>query len=89
MRSQKIFMVTVTALHTGKTVVQVATVQITVNDLLEIGAPEAVLPFEPFLIELDKGFKMIFHTPVIIRRLRISGAINGCGSRHDFSPLEE
>jgi hypothetical protein len=87
--SQKIFMVTVTALRAGKAVVQVAAVQITLNDLLEIGAPETVLPFEPFLIDLDKGFKMIFHTPVIIRRLRISGAINGGGSRHDFSPLEK
>jgi len=36
-RSQKIFMVTIPALHPGKAVVQVATLQVAVNDLLKVG----------------------------------------------------
>jgi hypothetical protein len=40
---QKILMIAIPALHPGKAVVQVAAVQIPVNDLLEIGAVESVL----------------------------------------------
>jgi hypothetical protein len=52
---QKIFMVTIPALHPGKAVVQVATLQVAVNDLLEVGPPKSVPPFEPLLVELSKG----------------------------------
>jgi len=36
---QKIFMVAIPALHPGKAVVQVATIQVPVNNLLEIRPP--------------------------------------------------
>jgi len=47
---QKIFMVTIPALHPGKAVVQVAALQVAVNDLLEVGPPKSVPPFEPLLV---------------------------------------
>jgi hypothetical protein len=78
---QKIFMVAIPALHPGKAVVQVATFQVAGNDLLEVGPPEPVPPFEPLLVNLDEGFQMIFHAPVIIGGLGFPGAVNGGGSR--------
>ena len=41
-KGQKIFMVAIPTLHPGKAVVQVATIQAAVNDLLEVGSPEPV-----------------------------------------------
>ena len=64
--SQKIFMVAIPAHHPGKALVQVATFQVAVNDLLEVRPPEPVPPFEPLLVDLNKSFKMVFHAPVII-----------------------
>jgi len=49
----KIFMLAIPALHAGKAVVEVATVQVAVNDLLEVGLPEPVGPFEAFLVGLN------------------------------------
>ena len=40
---QKIFMVAIPALHPGKAVVQIAAIEISVNDLLDIGSPESLL----------------------------------------------
>ena len=78
-------MAAIFAFHTGKAVVQVATVQVAVNDLLEVGAPEPIRLFEPLLVNLNKGFKMVLHAPVIIRRLRVPGKANGGRSGHDSS----
>jgi hypothetical protein len=64
---QKIFMLAIPALHPGKAVGQVATFQGAVNDLFKVGPPEPVGPFESVLVDLNKGFKMVFHAPVIIR----------------------
>jgi len=83
---QKIFMMAIPALYPGKAVVQAATIQVPVNDFLEVGPPEPVRPFEPLLVDLDKGFKMVLHTPVKIRRLRVPGTVNGGRSGHDSSP---
>ena len=52
----------------AKAVVQVATLQVAVNDLLKVGPPEPVRPFEPLLVDLNQSFKMVLHAPVIIRR---------------------
>ena len=45
-KRQEIFMAAIFAFDAGKAVVRVAAVQIPVNDLLQIGPPEAVLPGE-------------------------------------------
>jgi hypothetical protein len=78
---QKIFMVVIPALHLGKAVVRVAPLQVAVNDLLEVRPPEPVRTFEPLLLDLYKGLKMVLHSPVIIRRFRVPGMVNGGRSR--------
>jgi hypothetical protein len=84
---QEVFMTAIFTFHTGKAVVQIAAIEIAVNDLLQIGPPESVLPGEMLVINPDKGFKIVLYTAVVIRRLRISWAINGGRKGHDFSPL--
>ncbi len=70
-------MMAIPALHPGKAVVQVATVQVAVNNLLKVRPPEPVRLFEPLLENLNKGLKMVLHASVIIRRLRVPGTVNG------------
>ena len=74
-------MVAIPAFHPGKAVVQVPAFQVAGNALLEVGPPEPVPPFEPILVDLNKGFKMVFHAPVISGGLGIPGAVNSGGSR--------
>ena len=45
--------------------------------LQKVGVLLHVRPFEPLLVDLNKGFKMVLHAPVIIRRLRVPGTVNG------------
>ena len=73
---QQVFMATVFSLHAGKSVVRVAAIQIPVNDVFQVGSPEAVLPGVMVVIDLKKGLKMVLHTAVIIRILGVSWAIN-------------
>jgi hypothetical protein len=80
--SQKICMVTIPALHPGKAVVQVTAFPVAGNDLLEIGPSEPVPPCEPILVGLNKGFKMVFHAPVIIGGLGTPGVVNGGRGRY-------
>jgi hypothetical protein len=79
-------MAAILAFHAGKAVVQIAAIQIPVNNLFQIGTPETVLPGEILLIDPDEGFKIVLHTAVVIRRLRISWPINGGRKGHDLSP---
>jgi len=51
-----------------------AAIQIPINNLLDIRPPEAVLPGEMFSIDMNKGFKIILYTAVIIRILRADAA---------------
>ncbi len=73
-------MVAIPALHPGKAVVQVATFQVAVNDLLEVRPSEPARPFEPLPVHLNKGLKMVLYAPVIFRRLRVPGTVNGVRS---------
>jgi len=82
-KGQEVFVTAAFTLHAGKAVMQVAAIEVSINDLFQIVSPETVLPGEMLIIYLDEGFKMIFHAPVIIRRLRITGVINGGGSRQN------
>jgi len=72
---QQVFMAAVFAFHTGKAVLQIAAVEITVNHLFDIGPPESVLLGKMFIIGLDKGFKIILDAVVIIRILRMAWVI--------------
>jgi hypothetical protein len=82
----KIFMAAILAFHTGKAVVQIAAIQIPVNNLLQIGPPESVLPGEMLVIDPDKGLEIVLHAAVVNRRLRISWTINSGRKGHDLSP---
>jgi hypothetical protein len=85
-KRQQIFMAAIFALHTGKAVVQIAAVEITVNDPLKIWPPETILTGEPLVINMNKGFEVVLNAAVIIRILRASGAIDCGRQRHDLSP---
>jgi hypothetical protein len=74
------------AFHVGKAVVQVAAVQVPVDDLPEIGTEESVRPPEPLFVSPDEGFKMILNASIIIGCPRISRPIYGGLGSHDSSP---
>ena len=69
-------MAAVFAFHTGKTVLQIAAIQITKYNIRDIRPPESILPRELFIIALHKGFKIILYTMIIIGILRVAGLIN-------------
>jgi hypothetical protein len=75
-KGKKILVVAVFIFHPGKAIVQIAAIKITVNDLLEIGTEESVGPLKPFLIDLDKGFQMIFNTAIINYPAASSGVLD-------------
>ena len=78
-------MAAVFTFHAGKAVVQITAIEVAVDNLLDIGPPESVLPGEILVIDLDKGLKIVLDAAVVIRILRISWTINGGRSGHDFS----
>ena len=78
---RKVLMVAVSAFPPGKTVTQVAAVQVQVNDLLKIGTKEAVSPLKPFFVPLDEGLKMILHATIIVGCLRMTKPSIGCCAR--------
>ena len=59
-------MATVFTFHAGKAVVQITAIEIAIDHLLDIRPPEAVLPGEMFIIDLEKGFKIILNAAVVI-----------------------
>jgi len=63
---QEVFVAAIFAFHAGKAVVQVPAIEMPVNDLLQIGPPEAVLPGEMLVIDPDKGLKIVIYAAVII-----------------------
>jgi len=69
-------MATVPALDPGKTVVQIATVKIPIDDLFHIWAEKAILPRKPILIHLLKGLEMILNAAVVSRITRIARLVN-------------
>jgi hypothetical protein len=40
-----------------------------------------------FIIDLDKGLKIVLYAAVVIGQLGIPGAIDSCRKGHDLSPL--
>ena len=83
-KGYKIFIAAIFAFHAGKSVVQIAEIEITIDHLLDIGPPESILPREMFIIDMDKGFKIILYTAVIIRILRAAGPVFAGGQWHVF-----
>ena len=52
---QKVLMIAVSALNAGKTIVQVAAVQVPVDDLQDIGSEESIGPLKSFFVTLDEN----------------------------------
>jgi len=69
------------AFHSVKAVVQIAAIEITVDQLLDIRPPKSVLTWEMFIINLYEGFKMIVYATVIIRLLWTAGLLNAGGQK--------
>jgi hypothetical protein len=67
--------------------VQVAAIEIPVNDLLQIRPPETVLPGEMLIICPDEDLKKVRYAAVIIGYLWVPGTINSGRKGHDLSPL--
>jgi hypothetical protein len=78
----EILVATIFAFNAGKTIVEDAEIKIAVDHLLHIGAEEAILCAEEFLIDLFKFLKVILNAPVILGTLRIAGAAYGRTIRH-------
>jgi len=72
---QQVFVAAVLAFDTGKTVVQIAAVKVTVNHLLDIRPPEAVLLGEVLIIRMNESLKIILDAMIIIRILRTAGMV--------------
>jgi len=75
-------MAAVPALDPGKTGMQIAAVEITVNDLHDIRSEKAILPLKPILINLLKGLEMILNAPVVSRTMRIARMVNRGRTHH-------
>jgi hypothetical protein len=86
MEGQQIFMAAVFTFHTDKAIVQITAIEITIDDLLEVGTEEYLDPLELFLVHLDEGFQMILDAAIIIGSLWIAGPIHGGWGGHDSLP---
>ena len=69
-------MATIPALDSDKTVMQIAAVEIPINDLFHIWAKRAILLLKPILINLFKGLEMILNAPVVRRTMRMARTVN-------------
>jgi len=65
-KGQEVFVPAVFVIHSDKAIAQFTAIQIPVDNLLDIGAEKSILPLAPLLIDLNKGFKMVLDTPVVI-----------------------
>jgi hypothetical protein len=65
-KCQQIFMAAIFAAYSGKTVLQITAVQVTVDHLFDIRPPESVISGKPVIINLCEGFEIIFYAVVII-----------------------
>ena len=68
-------MAAILAFDPGKPTVQIPTLQISINDLHNIGTPEPVEPFIAILPDHFQLFKMSFHTTMILAYLWVSWMI--------------
>jgi hypothetical protein len=90
-KGQQKLVAAVVAPHAGKAVVRVAAVEVPVNDLLQIGPPEIVLPGEMLVIDPKKlkQQRVYFEPSAVLSELpvnpgnageRITGSPVGCST---------
>ena len=73
---QEIFMLTVITLDPGKTKMEVAAVQVFINDVQYIRPPIPIILLVPIIPFAYQFLEMRFHTPIILVFARDSGCIN-------------
>jgi len=71
-KDQKVLVVAVFAFHSGKSLMQIAVIEIPINDLLQTRSPESVLPGEMIIIDPDEGVKIVLYAAVVIGSLWIA-----------------
>ena len=75
---QQVFMAAVFASDAGKTVAQIAAVEIAADHFFNIRPPEAVIPGEMLIVFPYQFFKIVLYTVVIVRVLRVAWPVFGC-----------
>lgn len=75
-KCQQILMATFRAFYPGESAMQVPAIQITVNDIHEMGAPEAKMRGIPVVPKLIQFFKMILNALVVATGLWAARAID-------------
>lgn len=55
------------AFDSGKSVVQIAAIEIAIGHLLDTDPPESAPPREMLIIDPDEGLKIAYYTAVVIR----------------------
>ena len=72
---QEILMTTVFASDPGEAIMEDATIQITINDRLDIRTKKTILFGKTVIVDLFKSIKMILNTMIILRFLWLARAI--------------
>jgi hypothetical protein len=72
---QEVFILAVITFDPGKTQMEVAAVQVFINDVQYIRPPITIIPLIPVIPYACQFFKMCFYTPVILVFTRGSGII--------------
>ncbi len=75
-KGEKILMAAVHALNPGKSAVEVAAIQVAVDDLPHVGPKETILLCKGLVVGLVKGLKMILNTLITGRTTRVAMTIN-------------
>ena len=75
-------MATVFALDPGKTIEEIAAIQIPLHNLFDMGAKEPVHPFKTILINLFQCFNVVFNAAIIRGLCGITGPVYGRRYRH-------
>ena len=71
-------MAAILAFNAGKTVAQIAAIQVTVDHLFDIRPPEAIFPGGMFIVFPYQFFKIVLYAVIIIRVLRVAWPVFGC-----------
>jgi hypothetical protein len=75
-KCQQILMATFRAFYPGESTMQISAIQITVNDLHDMRAPESKMRGIPVVPKLIQFFKMILNALVVAAGLWVSQAID-------------
>ncbi len=73
----KKLMPAVTAFDAGEAIVKIAAVKVAIDDLFDVGPPEAKFLGKPLIVDPNELFEKVLDASVICRRLGISRSVYG------------